>query len=523
MASYNIMSSGRRGWSTQSWLLFIYSAVVTFALVLVVSRNFETPEQIVAEERLAAEGKRENAEQQAVAKMAVPEVYEGESDGLAVPGASGTAAGADMAGIDAGEGESFDNPAVEWTVEGEETQPEVKQDVLTVEKGDHFIGLLQKLGMEYQEANQAAESLKEAGYDVRNLRAGQKIDIVKTVDVPFGELLSVDKIVIEPTAGTKYVVTRNEDEKYVAEMEQLELKTENLTAQGSITSSLAAAMQNAGVPSSIIGNFINIFAYTVDFRSDIKSGDTFKVLFDRKVAPDGKVVKNGDILYAELNLGRDKIALYRYEDLNGGVDYYNSKGIVLKRALDRKPMEFRSARISSRFGWRRHPILKRRILHSGVDYAAPKGTRIYASADGVVKRAQWAGGYGRYVVIRHNSEFSTGYAHMNGFAKGIRPGVRVKQGQVIGYVGSTGRSTGSHLHFEVIKNGKKVDPLKVKAATGTNLAGKDLQRFKAEVAKIAALAEGQTAYAAADTAAAESLGAGTGGAGNPGAAASAQN
>lgn len=148
MASYNIMSSGRRGWSTQSWLLFIYSAVVTFALVLVVSRNFETPEQIVAEERLAAEGKRENAEQQAVAKMAVPEVYEGESDGLAVPGASGTAAGVDMAGIDAGEGESFDNPAVEWTVEGEETQPEVKQDVLTVEKGDHFIGLLQKLGME---------------------------------------------------------------------------------------------------------------------------------------------------------------------------------------------------------------------------------------------------------------------------------------------------------------------------------------------------------------------------------------
>ena len=174
MASYNIMSSGRRGWSTQSWLLFIYSAVVTFALVLVVSRNFETPEQIVAEERLAAEGKRENAEQQAVAKMAVPEVYEGESDGLAVPGASGTAAGADMAGIDAGEGESFDNPAVEWTVEGEETQPEVKQDVLTVEKGDHFIGLLQKLGMEYQEANQAAESLKEAGYDVRNLRAGHR-------------------------------------------------------------------------------------------------------------------------------------------------------------------------------------------------------------------------------------------------------------------------------------------------------------------------------------------------------------
>ena len=478
MASFNMLSSRRRSWSTQSVLLFVYSAVVTFALVLVVSKNFETPEQIVAEEQLAAAEKIENKQLQAANNMAVPEVYEDDA---------------------AAETESFDNPDVTWTVEGEETQPEVKQDVLMVEKGDHFIGLLQRIGMEYLEANQAAEALKEAGFDVRGLKAGQKIDIVKTVDVPFGELLSVDKIVIEPTAGTKYIVTRNEDEKYVAEMEQMELTVENRSAEGVINSSLAVAMKNAGVPSSVIGNFINIFAYTVDFRSDVKKGDSFKVLFDRKVAPDGKVVKNGDILYAELNLGKDKISLYRYEDLNGGVDYYNDKGIVLKRALDKKPMEFRSARISSRFGWRRHPILKRRILHSGVDYAAPKGTRIYASADGVVKRAQWAGGYGNYVVIRHNSEFSTGYAHMTGFAKGIRPGVRVKQGQVIGYVGSTGRSTGPHLHFEVIKNGKKVDPLKVKAATGTNLAGKDLKRFKSEMAKIVAMMEGQTDYATVDT------------------------
>lgn len=478
MASFNMLSSRRRSWSTQSVLLFVYSAVVTFALVLVVSKNFETPEQIVAEEQLAEAEKIENKQLQAANNMAVPEVYEDDT---------------------AAETESFDNPDVTWTVEGEETQPEVRQDVLMVEKGDHFIGLLQRIGMEYLEANQAAEALKEAGFDVRGLKAGQKIDIVKTVDVPFGELLSVDKIVIEPTAGTKYIVTRNEDEKYVAEMEQMELTVENRSAEGVINSSLAVAMKNAGVPSSVIGNFINIFAYTVDFRSDVKKGDSFKILFDRKVAPDGKVVKNGDILYAELNLGKDKISLYRYEDLNGGVDYYNDKGIVLKRALDKKPMEFRSARISSRFGWRRHPILKRRILHSGVDYAAPKGTRIYASADGVVKRAQWAGGYGNYVVIRHNSEFSTGYAHMTGFAKGIRPGVRVKQGQVIGYVGSTGRSTGPHLHFEVIKNGKKVDPLKVKAATGTNLAGKDLKRFKSEVAKIVAMMEGQTDYAKVDT------------------------
>lgn len=479
MVSLDITSTGRikNGLNAQNIMLFIYSAIVTFALILVVGKNFESPEEIIAEENLALVGELESKAQLAENSVSVPEVYENS---------------------DVNEAESFDNPAVQWSVEGEENQPEVKEDTLIVAKGDNFIGLLQKIGMEYQEANQAVTSLKEVGFDVRSLRVGQKIDITKTVDVPFGELLSVDKIVFEPSAGVKYTIVRNEDEKYIAEVEQLELQTENKIAEGVITSSLAAAMNNAGIPQSIIGNFINIFAYTIDFRSDIKAGNTFKVLYDRKMTPDGKVVKNGDILYAELKLGKDTIALYRYKDTSGGIDYYNANGTVLKRTLDRKPLEFRSARISSRFGWRRHPILNRRILHSGVDYAAPKGSRIYASGDGVVKRAQVAGGYGKYVVIRHNSEYSTGYAHMNSFARGIKPGVRVKQGQVIGYVGSTGRSTGPHLHFEIIKNGKKVDPLKVKAATGNNLSGKELTLFKAEMKKIVALTEGKTDFAVAD-------------------------
>ena len=465
-----------KGIDGQGVMLFLYSAVVGFALILVISKNFESPEEILAEEQLAAEGRRANVEQIAVTtQQPIPEVYEAEN---------------------ISETESFDNPEVEWTVQGEENEPEVKEEVLIVEKGDYFIGILQKLGMEYNEAGQVVEALKKAGYDVRSLKAGQKLNITKTVDVPFGELLSVDKIVIEPSASIKYIVARNEDEKYVAEAEEQELTNENKVVVGSIYSSLSATMLKAGVPQSIVSNFANIFTYKVNFRSDIKAGDSFKVLYDRKTAPDGRVVKNGNILYAELTLGKKhKIALYRYVDSGGNVDYYDEKGQALKRTLVRKPLEFSSARISSRFGWRRHPILKQRILHSGVDYAAPMGSRIYASGDGVVQRAQWAGGYGRYVVIRHNSEYSTGYAHMSGFARGIKPGVRVKQGQVIGYVGSTGRSTGPHLHFEVVKNGKKVDPLKIQAATGTNLSGKELQRFKSEIKKIVALAEEQTRLA----------------------------
>ncbi len=485
MTSYDITVSTpeKTKWSGQGVLLFAYSAIVTFALVLVVCKKLETPVEVVENEQVAIEEIQENIDDASISNFLVSTVEESITEAFETENND--------------ENESFDNPAIQWEIAEETSQPEVKEDVVTVAKGDNFIGILQKIGMEYQEANQAAESLKKAGYNVRNLRIGQKIEITKTVDVPYGALLSVDKIVISPSADIKYTVTRNEDEKYVAESEQLELQVEQKIAEGTITTSLAVAMNNAGVPQSVIGNFINIFAYTVDFRSDIKVGHTFKVLYDRKVGPDGKVVKNGEILYAELNLGKDKIALYRYKDLNGGVDYYDSKGLVLKRTLDRKPLEFRTARISSQFGWRRHPILNRRILHSGVDYAAPKGTRIYASGDGVVQRAQMAGGYGNYVVIRHNSEYSTGYAHMTGFARGIKPGVRVKQGQVIGYVGSTGRSTGPHLHFEVMKNGKKVDPLKVKAATGTNLAGKDLKLFKEEMKKVAALADVDKSYASA--------------------------
>ena len=180
------------------------------------------------------------------------------------------------------------------------------------------------------------------------------------------------------------------------------------------------------------------------------------------------------------------MVLYRFKDNSGTVDYYDEKGLALKKTLDLKPMEFKKARISSKFGRRFHPILKQYRMRSGVDYAAPMNTKVYASGDGVVTSAKWVGGYGNYITIRHNSEYSTGYGHLKSYAKGIRPGVRVKQGQLIAYVGSTGRSTGPHLHFEVIKNGQRVDPLKIKAATGENLTGAKLKAFQKVVAEIKA-------------------------------------
>ena len=216
----------------------------------------------------------------------------------------------------------------------------------------------------------------------------------------------------------------------------------------------------------------------------VQTDRKFEIIYENKITPNGETVKSGDILYAALQLRKDKIALYRFKDKNGNVDYYNEKGYAMKKTLDRKPMSFKQARISSPFGRRFHPILRSYRVHWGVDYAAPKGTLVYAAGDGVIQMAKYNGGYGNFIKIRHNSEYSTAYGHMWKFAKGMRPGVRVKQGQVIGYVGSTGRSTGPHLHYEVLQNGKRVNPLKIKAAAGENLSGKKLASFKKNVAAL---------------------------------------
>lgn len=382
-----------------------------------------------------------------------------------------------------------------------------EESVKTVEheiklaKGDTFIKVLTDLGMGYSEANDIYLTLKPV-YKPEKLRAGQIIHITTTVDTDKDVLISLDNITIEPKAGERYIVEKDENDKYVAKSVKDELIEEVKTLSGVIDGNLSSSMNKAGVPSKVVANFINIFAYSIDFRRDIKKGDKFEIIFENHLTPDGKLVKTGNILYASLQLRKDKIALFRYKDKSGNVDYYDEKGYAMKKTLHRKPLAFQAARISSPFGKRRHPIKKKVIVHWGVDYAAPRGTAIYAGGDGVVQKAGWNGGYGNYVKIRHNSEYSTAYGHMQKIAKGIRPGTRVKQGQIIGYVGSTGLSTGPHLHYEVVKNGKRVNPLKIKAAAGENLKGKELKNFKQKVAEVKSLYRSMFAQASSDKVAA---------------------
>lgn len=353
---------------------------------------------------------------------------------------------------------------------------------IVLENGDTLISALTDAGATRDAANDIYYSLKEH-FDPRDLKAGQKLKVNISIDAQTNNINGINYVMLEPQAGER-IITALKDNAYKTYVEKDEFIDEVNSITGEIDGNLSSSMNRQGVPMRVISNFINLFSFSIDFKRDIQKGDKFEIVYESKVTPDGTLVKSGDILYAGLLLRNQKIALYQFKDSKGASEYYDANGRALKKSLDRKPMAFKNARISSPFGKRFHPILKKYKIHWGVDYAAPKGTLIYAGGDGVVQVAKYNGSYGNYVKIRHNSEYSTAYGHMSGFAKGIRPGVRVKQGQVIGYVGSTGRSTGPHLHYEVIKNGRRVNPRTIKASTGESLKGIELVKFKKVVAQI---------------------------------------
>ena len=355
--------------------------------------------------------------------------------------------------------------------------------VLVVSSGDNFIGLLTNLGMETKSATNAYNTLKKV-YDARNLKVGQHIELTATFDVQSKSLEALDTLVIEPVRGTRYILQINEYDQFEARVEQEEFAYEIKNIKGTVSGNVSASLNKAGVPYKLCGKVTQMFAHIIDFRRDVKKGDTFNVKYEINKDSSGNIVKVGDVIYASFSVGNQNYKLYRYKSRNGEIGYYDEKGGGKKTGLDKKPLAMRNARISSLFGYRRHPIYKTTKFHSGVDYAAPRGTAIYASGSGTIEIARYVNGYGNFIKIRHNSEYETAYGHMQKFASGMRPGIRVKKGQIIGYVGSTGRSTGPHLHFEILRKGQRIDPLKAKVATGNDLTGNQLAEFKRMVKQV---------------------------------------
>ncbi len=219
------------------------------------------------------------------------------------------------------------------------------------------------------------------------------------------------------------------------------------------------------------------FSYDVDFQREIQPGDKFDLVYEAFYDNEGRMAKTGNILVASLSLSGTPLSLYSFTPSSGFTDFFDEKGQAVRKALLRTPVD--GARLSSGFGVRKHPILGYNKMHKGLDFAAPSGTPIYAAGDGVIERIGRNGGYGKYIRIRHHSGYKTAYAHMKGYGKGVKKGKRVKQGQIIGYVGTTGRSTGPHLHYEVLVNNKQVNPRKIKLPAGEKLKKQDLKNFQA--------------------------------------------
>ncbi len=247
-----------------------------------------------------------------------------------------------------------------------------------------------------------------------------------------------------------------------------------------ITNSLYNSAVNLGIKPNIIIEFARLYGFQVDFQRDIWKSDSFQIIYEEFINEDNKIVDTGEIIFANLKLQNSDLQLYKYEYEKNKIDYFDENGKSIKKTLMKTPIN--GARLSSSFGKRKHPILGYTKMHTGTDFAAPKGTPIMASGDGKVTKAGWCGGGGNCVKIKHNSKYQTVYAHMSKFAKGIKKGARVKQGQTIGYVGSTGLSTGPHLHYEVIENGRKINSQKLKLPSGKILKGEDRKKF--EVSKI---------------------------------------
>jgi len=368
-------------------------------------------------------------------------------------------------------------------VEIEETQKGVISHLVKIEKGDTLFVALKKAGSKPNDAESAIAAFRTL-HNPRNLQIGQKLSVtlVSPQDKLKTKSLTLKKFLLTVAPDKDIQVKRELDKSFVATQISRELIRKLETSRGIIQTSLYDAATDAGLPINILMEMVQIFSFDVDFQRDIQKGDQFEVLYENLMNKQGETVALSPVLFAQLNLSGQPIHLYRYKPRKGLVDYFDEKGQSARKALMRTPIS--GARLSSGYGMRKHPILGYNKMHRGLDFAAPSGTPIFAAGDGKVEKAGRNGAYGNYIRIRHNSTYKTAYAHLKKFARGVRAGKRVRQGQTIGYVGSTGRSTGPHLHYEIIANGRQINPRKLKLPTGQKLKGKELELFLDQKRKI---------------------------------------
>ena len=353
-----------------------------------------------------------------------------------------------------------------------------------VKKGDTLMKVLTSNGVDKKQAANLIAALKTI-YDLRSLPIDHQLSIYFSTDSynANNKYNKVQSFSFLKNYKERIFVSRDTTGNFTSEIKIRSLKTKDVYIEGQISSSLYEAALSQRMPLKLLMELIRIFSFDVDFQREIQREDSFSILFKQHSNADGEIVHNDTIEWAKLTLSGKPLEYAKYTSPKSNhTDYYNREGKSVKKTLMRTPVD--GARLSSRFGKRKHPILGFTKMHRGVDFAAPKGTPIMAAGDGVIEAVGRKGNYGKYIRIRHNSTYKTAYGHLSRYKRGLKKGKRVKQGTIIGYVGSTGRSTGPHLHYEVIKNGKKTNPLSVRLPAGDTLKDNELKIFLNQLTSI---------------------------------------
>ncbi len=355
-------------------------------------------------------------------------------------------------------------------------EPKYKKIKHKIKSGETFDKILENYSIEKNEISKIKKSLKKkVNLNKLNTKQIIQFSLDKTNN-------KIQNFTYQISNTEKIFLNRDfEKDKFDEEILLIKLNKKVIYNENIILQSLYKSAMDEKIPPNIIIEFAGIYGFQVDFQRDIKKQDKFQIMYEIFLNDKDEIIETGEILFANLKLSGQNNSLY-YFDNEGSEGHYDENGKSIKKALMKTPIN--GARLSSPFGMRKHPIDGFNKMHRGTDFAAPMGTPIMASGDGVVKKVGWCGGGGNCVKIKHNSTYQTVYAHMSKFARGIKTGVRVKQGQTIGYVGSTGKSTGPHLHYEVIVNGKKVNSQKLKLPSGKILKGKERKIFETKKIKI---------------------------------------
>jgi murein DD-endopeptidase MepM/ murein hydrolase activator NlpD len=370
---------------------------------------------------------------------------------------------------------------------------------LQFKTGDTIMEVLEDAGVSKEDATAVVDALRPL-HSPRNIRVGQTFEATfgpgpgsigpRTVAYTAGDASSERKLLslsFSPSIENQITVKLTPPQGYLAETVQRKFNERHQRAAAKIDSSLYLAAMRAGIPANVVVDLIRMFSYEVDFQRDVQPGDEFEVIFSRFYGEDGKVAKTGDILQASMTLSGKKHALYRFES-NGEEEYFDETGQSARSMLMKTPVD--GARISSRFGRRFHPVLGYTRMHKGIDFAVPTGTPVMAAGSGVVTHASYTRGFGNLVIVSHSNGYSTAYGHLSRFASGVKKGARVRQGQIVAYSGSTGISTGPHLHYEVRMNGNQVNPTNIKMANGRTLTGQERRTFLNERTRIDQLIAG---------------------------------